>query len=136
MGNKSLTSSNKREDRPANGGVQVIVRAASILRALKGHPEGLSLSQIAKTTAKHFGVSVADLRGASRRRAIVTARNVAMYLARTMTEKSLDHIGGYFGNRDHTTVSHGCQRVEQQLQTEPAIGDTLSELQARLLLRA
>ena len=48
MGNKPLTGPNKREDRPANGGVQVIVRAVNILRALKGHPEGLSLSQIAK----------------------------------------------------------------------------------------
>ena len=71
-----------------------------------------SLSQIAKATAKHFALSVADLRGASRRRAIVTARNVAMYLARNLTESSLDRIGGYFGNRDHTTVSHGCQKVE------------------------
>jgi chromosomal replication initiator protein len=94
-----------------------------------------SLSQIAKATAKHFGLSVADLRGPSRRRALVAARNAAMYLARNLTENSLDRIGAYFGNRDHTTVSYGCQRVEQRLQSEPVVRDAVAELQTRLLLR-
>lgn len=94
-----------------------------------------SLSQIGKAAAKHFGSSVADLRGPSRRRAIVTARNVAMYLARNLTETSLHRIGTYFGNRDHTTVAHGCRKTEERMQSEPAIRDAVAELQTRLLLR-
>ncbi len=94
-----------------------------------------SLSQIAKATAKHFGTSVADLRGPSRRRGSVAARNVAMYLARNLTENSLHRIGAYFGNRDHTTVSHGCQRVEERLRLEPVVRDAVTELQTKLLLR-
>ena len=116
-------------------GTTITLDATQHLLAERRNTRRPSLSLIAKTTAKHFGVSVADLRGPSRRRAIVAARNVAMYLARALTEKSLEHIGSYFGNRDHTTVSHGCQKVEQRIQTEPTIGDTVSELQARLLLR-
>jgi len=91
-----------------------------------------TLSRIAKATARQFGTSVADLRSSSRRRAIVTPRNVAMYLARTMMEASLDQIGAYFGNRDHATVAHGCQKVEEQLEFDPAIRDAVAELQMKL----
>ena len=94
-----------------------------------------SLSQIAKATAKHFGTSVADLRGPSRRRAFVAARSVAMYLARNLTQKSLDRIGAYFSNRDHTTVSHSCQKVEERLLSEPVVREAVAELQSKLLLR-
>ncbi len=92
-----------------------------------------TLSRIAKATAKQFGTSVADLRSPSRRRAVVTPRNVAMYLARNLMETSLDQIGAYFGNRDHTTVAHGCQKVEERLEFDPAVREAVAELQAKLL---
>ena len=117
-------------------GCPITVAATQRLLAERRATRRPTLAQIAKATGRQYGVSVADLRGASRRRAIVTARNVAMYLSRNLTENSLDRIGGYFGNRDHTTVSHGCHRVEQRLQVEPFVRDTVSELQAKLLLRA
>ena len=116
-------------------GTTVTLAATQRLLAERRATRRPNLSLIAKATAKHFGLSVADLRGASRQRAIVAARNVAMYLTRNLTENSLDRIGGYFGNRDHTTVSHGCQRVEQRMQTEPVIRDAVAELQTKLLLR-
>lgn len=117
-------------------GTTITLAATRRLLAERRATRRPSLSQIAKATAKHFGISVADIRGISRRRAIVAARNVAMYLARNLTENSLDRIGHYFGNRDHTTVSHGCQRAEQRLQSEPAIRDAVAELEAKLLLRS
>ena len=113
----------------------ITLPAARQLLAERSTSRRPSLSQIAKTSAKHFGVSVSDLRGPSRRRAIVAARNVAMYLARNLTNTSLDRIGTYFGKRDHTTVSHGCQRVEERLETELSVRDSVAELQAKLLLR-
>jgi chromosomal replication initiator protein len=116
-------------------GSTITLAATQRLLAERRDTRRPSLSQITKATAKHFALPVAELRGASRRRAIVAARNVAMYLARNLTAKSLDRIGAYFGNRDHTTVSHGCQKVEQRLHTEPAVRDAVVELRARLLLR-
>lgn len=116
-------------------GTTITLAATQRLLAERRDTRRPSLSQIAKATARHFGISVSDMRGVSRRRAIVAARNVAMYLARNLTENSLDRIGGYFGNRDHTTVSHGCQRAEQRLQLEPTVRDAVAELEAKLLLR-
>lgn len=91
-----------------------------------------SLRDIALLTARHFSLKLADLRSSTRRRAVVTARGVAMYLARTLTANSLDEIGHYFGGRDHTTVAHGCRKTEELLATEPAIRMAVEQLQARL----
>lgn len=91
-----------------------------------------SLRDIAVFTAKHFSLKLADLRSPSRRRAVVTARDVAMYLARTLTGKSLQQIGSYFDGRDHTTVSHGCGKTERLLQTDPAIREAVETLRERL----
>jgi chromosomal replication initiator protein len=74
-----------------------------------------SLRGIVAQTARHFSISPADLKSASRRRAVVQARGVAMHLARQLTGTSLQRIGDYFGGRDHTTVLHGCRRIEQLL---------------------
>lgn len=91
-----------------------------------------SLRDIAVRTARHFSLKLADLRSPTRRRAVVTARGVAMYLARTLTTNSLDEIGRYFGGRDHTTVAHGCRKTEELLATEPAIRMAVEQLQAKL----
>jgi chromosomal replication initiator protein len=75
---------------------------------------------------------VAALRGRSRAKAVVTARDVAMYLARQLTESSLEKIGQYFGGRDHTTVLHGCRRTEKWLKTDPAMRRVLEQLSGTL----
>ena len=79
------------------------------------------LKDIAQHTARHFALTLGELRSSSRRRAVVAARDVAMYLARVVTKQSLEEIGRYFGGRDHTTVMHGCRKTESLLQTDPAI---------------
>ena len=94
--------------------------------------EDPSLREIALATARHFSLRLGDLRSAARRRTLVVARGVAMYLCRSLTRLSLEQIGGYFGGRDHTTVSHGCRRTEDLLQTEPAIREAVVQLQSRL----
>jgi chromosomal replication initiator protein len=90
------------------------------------------LQQIAATTARYFCVRVADLRSPSRRQTIVTARGVAMYLARLLTDESFRQIGQYFGGRDHTTILHGYRKTEQLLKTEPLIQKAVGELQEKL----
>ncbi len=86
------------------------------------------LSAIAARTARYFSLRLADLRGASRRRAVVTARNVAMYLARSLTSHSLEQIGRYFGRRDHTTVLHGCRKAGTLLKIDPVVQEAVRHL--------
>jgi chromosomal replication initiator protein len=91
-----------------------------------------TLHEIALATARHFTLKLADLRSPVRRRALVTARGVAVYLARHLTGDSLDEIGAYFGGRDHTTVIHSCRKTEELLQTDPAIREAIDKLQKEL----
>jgi chromosomal replication initiator protein len=91
-----------------------------------------TLHEIALATARHFSLKLADLRSPVRRRALVTARGVAVYLARHLTGDSLDEIGSYFGGRDHTTVIHSCRKTEEMLQTDPAIRQAIDKLQKDL----
>jgi chromosomal replication initiator protein len=88
-----------------------------------------SLQAIASQTARYYALRVTDLKSSSRRRAVVAARDTAMYLARQMTAKSLKQIGDYFGGRDHTTVLHGCRKTEHLLQSDP--GARLAVLELR-----
>lgn len=90
-----------------------------------------SVRDIAAATARHFSLKLSDLRSPCRRRAVVTARGVAMYLARTLTRQSLKQIGSYFGGRDHTTVSYSCSVTEKLLETEPAVREAVEQLQQR-----
>jgi len=92
----------------------------------------VTLSNVARRTARHYGVKVADLRGPSRRQSIVSARNLAMHLARLLTGESLSSIGAYFGGRDHTTVMHGCQRARDWIESDPQIRQAATQLRADL----
>lgn len=91
-----------------------------------------SLHQIALKTARHFSLKLSELRSPSRRRAVVAARGVAMYLARTLTPNSLEKIGTYFGGRDHTTVAYGCQKTERLLDEELPIRRAVDRLREEL----
>ena len=91
-----------------------------------------SLDGIVSATARVFSMPASQLRGRSRRRAVVTARGVAMYLARKFTDHSLAEIGRYFGGRDHTTVLHGCRKTATLMQREPTIQQTVRLLKEGL----
>jgi len=74
-----------------------------------------TLSQIARTTARYFQLSLEQLTGPSRRQGIVFARSIAMVIMRRTTPASLQQVGQYFGGRDHTTVIHACRKIEEKL---------------------
>jgi chromosomal replication initiator protein len=93
-----------------------------------------SLQGITARTARYFSLRVADLQSPSRRRAVVVPRNVAMYLARQLTGKSLKQIGDYFGGRDHTTVLHGCRKTEDLIQSDPSTRHAVVELRQGLAM--
>ena len=79
-----------------------------------------------------FGFEVEQITGGSRRRPLVDARQVAMYVARNMTDLSFPDIGKAFGNRDHTTVMHAVRKIEARMGERQQIFDKVTELQQRL----
>jgi chromosomal replication initiator protein len=91
-----------------------------------------TLHEIALATAKHFSLRLADLRSPVRRRALVTARGVAVYLARHHAGATLDDIGRYFGSRHHTTIIHSCQKTEELLKSDLTIRDAVEHLRQML----
>jgi chromosomal replication initiator protein len=100
-----------------------------------GEPEvtaGLIIAQ----TASYFGFSIEDLCGPSRTRALVTARQIAMYLCRELTELSLPKIGQQFGGRDHTTVMNADRRIRKDLAERRNVFHQVTELTTRIKQQA
>ncbi len=93
-----------------------------------GEPRRISPQMILETTATTYGFSVEALIGPSRTRPLVTARQVAMYLTRELTDYSYPAIGRVFGKRDHTTVIHAVDKITGQMQERRQIYDQVTEL--------
>lgn len=83
-------------------------------------------------TAAYFGLTIEDLQGQSRSRVLVTARQIAMYLCRELTDMSLPKIGQQFGGRDHTTVMHAEKKIRQLMAERRAIYNQVTELTNRI----
>ncbi len=98
--------------------------------------EPVRTDSIMAETAAYFGVTFEDLRSQNRSRPIVQARQVAMYLTRDLTDLSLPKIGELFGNRDHTTVLHACQKIIKQLSEKRQVYHQVQDLTARIRTRA
>lgn len=101
---------------------------------LKDPARKMSIKEVKRHISKAFGVGVDELESPLRSRRIVWPRQVAMYLARTITGRSLPEIGRQFGNRDHTTVLHAIRKVEDKLQTEEGFRFELAQLTQEILL--
>lgn len=71
-----------------------------------------SIAEIQHAVCERFGVRLIEMSSARRARSVVRPRQIAMYLARELTLRSLPTIGRFFGNRDHTTVMHACRTIE------------------------
>lgn len=88
----------------------------------------ITVDGIMRTVADHFKLTFADLKGKKRSKNIAFPRQVAMYIIREITEYSTTEIGMEFGGRDHTTVMHSCQRIEERLKLDPNFEATLQGL--------
>ena len=78
--------------------------------------------------AKYYHLDEDTIRGQSRGRDVVTARQVAIYLIRRMNGLPMNDIGKEFSNRDHTTILHSLQKVEQQMQSDPVFAERVKEI--------
>ncbi|MCH7728977.1 MAG: ATP-binding protein [Planctomycetes bacterium] len=87
-----------------------------------------TLKAITQSTCRYFNVKSADARGSSRRKGVVLARSIAMYLGRKLTDLSLEQIGKYFGGRDHTTVLHSYRKIDLLADGDPQISAAIREL--------
>jgi chromosomal replication initiator protein len=96
----------------------------------------ITASTIMAVTAEYFGISLDDLTGSSRTRVLVSARQIAMYLCRELTELSLPKIGQTFGGRDHTTVMHAERKIRSLMTERRNVYNQITELTSRIRTRA
>ena len=92
----------------------------------------ITAAQIMAATASYFGVTIDDLCGASRSRVLVTARQIAMYLCRELTDLSLPKIGQAFGGRDHTTVMHADRKIRHLMAERRSLFNQVTDLTGRI----
>jgi len=92
----------------------------------------ITSATIMAQTAAYFGLTIEDLCGVSRSRVLVTARQIAMYLCRELTDLSLPKIGQQFGNRDHTTVMHADRKIRHLMAERRSIYNQVTELTGRI----
>ncbi len=95
-------------------------------------PRVITPTLILEETAKMFGWTVEDLCGKSRRRPLVTARQIGMYVFRELTDYSYPKIAEEFGGRDHTTVMHACEKIRAQMAEKRVVFEQVNELISRI----
>jgi len=105
-----------------------------VLRRLKADetPDARSMNEIVEATAQEFGLEPAQLRGKGRQQSVSVARQVAMYLAKELTQHSPSEIGEAIGGRDRKTVTHGITRATEALQSDQVVRTSVNNLRRRL----
>lgn len=87
---------------------------------------------VKKHICKHFNIKQADLESSKRSRNLAFPRQIAMYICRNMTELSLPKIGEAFGNRDHTTVLHACEKISKEVKTNESLKEVIKGLEVAI----
>ena len=98
---------------------------------LKSSDRKVTIEEIQRKVSEHFNIRLSEMVGVTRQRVIARPRQVAMYLAKKLTTRSLPEIGRRFGKRDHTTIMHGVKRIEELIQTDSQLAEDVA-----MLLRA
>ncbi|ACA58570.1 chromosomal replication initiator protein DnaA [Candidatus Desulforudis audaxviator] len=108
--------------------------AAEILKnILPPHkPKQITCSLIQQVVAGYYKLRPEDLKAKKRTRNVAYPRQIAMYLTRELTDLSLPKIGDEFGGRDHTTVLHACEKINQEIQADPSVQEIINELIRRI----
>lgn len=99
---------------------------------LRANDRRVTIEEIQKQVANHFNIRISDMHSARRARSVARPRQVAMYLSKQLTARSLPEIGRKFGGRDHTTVMHAVKKVEELKTSDPGFAEDI-ELLRRML---
>jgi chromosomal replication initiator protein len=111
--------------------------AKKVLRNhIKTSSKEITIDNIQKMVCEYFDVAYERLQQKTRKREIVQARQITMYLAKAFTKNSLKTIGEHFGGRDHTTVIHSCQTVKDLMDTDSVFKENVMELTQKVQLAA
>jgi chromosomal replication initiator protein len=93
----------------------------------------ITVEEIQKNVASHFGIKVVDIKSPKRLKALVLPRQIAMYLARQLTTCSYPEIGERFGGKDHSTIIHAIKKIEKQMDTDFQLRSTINNIKNILL---
>ncbi len=99
---------------------------------LRAHERRITIDEIQKRVAEHYNIKVSDMHSARRARVVARPRQVAMYLAKQLTPRSLPEIGRRFGGRDHTTVMHAIRKIEELRTSDAVINEDIEQLRRQL----
>ncbi len=100
---------------------------------LGGRPTSIPIDEVIKAVAKFYGIKSRDLRSPKRSKDIARARQVAMYLCRTLTSESFPEIGSRFGGRDHATVIHAVNKITAEIEQDPSLREEIQSLKKSLV---
>jgi len=98
-------------------------------------PRSVTGEDVLKAVSAYYGIPVEDLIGPRRTRSVTVPRQITMYLARQLTDTSLPRIGELLGGRDHSTILHGCAKIESLMLSAPPIKAAVADLSKQLLRR-
>ena len=111
------------------GRTLTIEMAADVLKdVLRANERHITIEEIQRNVCAHFNIKMTDMSSARRARAVARPRQMAMYLAKMLTSRSLPEIGRKFGNRDHTTVMHAVRKIEELRAVDPSINEDVEIL--------
>ena len=118
-----------------NSPVDMRLAERIIKRAVKTDDRPLTVDDILETVCRHYGVTTTAVNSKSRKRELVTARQVSMYLAQKYTRMPASRIGKLVGGRDHSTVIHSCSQVEQRLKTDSEFSADITRIEKNFKLK-
>lgn len=107
-----------------------------VKRAVNIDDKPLTIDDILEKVCNHFNVSVSGVNGKSRKRELVIARQVSMYLAQKYTKMPASRIGKLVGGRDHSTVIHSCSQIEQRMKIEKGFAEEVNSIENSFKLKA
>ena len=108
------------------------IQLAAVELASERGFDRVTIDEIQKRVAEHYNIRLADMHSARRARAVARPRQVAMYLCKQLTPRSLPEIGRKFGGRDHTTVMHAVRKIEELRANDRTLAEDI-ELLRRML---
>ena len=107
--------------------------AKSIIgKIVKDNNREINIKYIQEIVSKYFNISIEDMKDKARKKEIVIARQVAMYFSKDFTNNSLKSIGFHFGGRDHSTVIHAVQSVNDMIDTDSIFKNNIDEINRRI----
>jgi chromosomal replication initiator protein len=112
--------------------IDVLLAKEVIEKFVKNYSREITLDQIQKMVSEHFNLKEEFLQSKSRKRSVVIARQLSMYLAKNLTTYSLAKIGGTFGGRDHSTVIYSVKTIKDLLDTDDSFRTTVAELEKKI----